>query len=111
MRSLQIPLHAFRAEHAAVEGEFLPRFKANNLIAADLQLNAALLAAEAAMRLHEPIWLDGGGEARPRHHGSVRAERCRDAQVVNGNRSHVASGMCPPQGALRQSQQGATASW
>src|SRR5687768_17801686 len=57
MRSLQVAFHALRAEHAAVERKLLPRFEPNHLIVANLQLNAALLAAEATVRLHEPFRL------------------------------------------------------
>ena len=53
MVRLQIALHAFRAEHSAIERELLPRLEADDLVVADLQLNAALLSAEAAMRLYQ----------------------------------------------------------
>ena len=53
--ALQVTLHAFRAKHSVVEWEFFPRFKANHPVAADFELNAALLAAETTMRFHELV--------------------------------------------------------
>src|SRR5439155_588473 len=58
VRALQVALDALGAEHAAVEGEVLPRLEADDLIALHLQLDAALLAAEAAVRLHQPVRLN-----------------------------------------------------
>jgi hypothetical protein len=55
MVSLQVAPHTLGAQHATVEGKLFPGLKTNNLVAANLQLNAALLAAETAMSLHEPV--------------------------------------------------------
>jgi len=57
MAPLQIPFHPFRAELAFVEREFFPRFKANNVVLFDFELDAALHSAEAAMGFYEPFWL------------------------------------------------------
>src|SRR5690348_9670335 len=53
---LQIPLHAFRAKHAPIEREVLPRLESDHAIITYLQLNAALLPAKAAVRFHQPVW-------------------------------------------------------
>ena len=53
MVRLQITLHALGAKHPAVEREVLPRLEADHAVLANLELNAALLAAEAAVRLHQ----------------------------------------------------------
>ena len=50
MSALQIPLHSFGAEHPVIERKFLPRLESDDLIVANLELDAALLAAETAMR-------------------------------------------------------------
>ncbi len=55
MRTLHIALHAFRAQHAAIERELLPRLESDHLVVPHLQLNPALLAAEPAVRLHQPL--------------------------------------------------------
>jgi hypothetical protein len=64
MGALQIALHAFWAEHAAIEREIFPRLEADHLIVFDLELNAALLAAKAAVGLHKVVRLDTGLEPR-----------------------------------------------
>src|SRR6185295_8005910 len=56
---LEIALDALRAEHPAVERELLPGLEAHDLVVADLELDAALLAAEAAVRLHQPVGRTG----------------------------------------------------
>jgi hypothetical protein len=48
MIRLQIALDAFGTELAKIEWEFLPRFKSNHLVVANLQLYTALLSAKAA---------------------------------------------------------------
>src|SRR5437016_5400859 len=53
MRALHVSLHALRTKHAAIERKLFPRLKADDLIAADLELNAALLTAKTAVGLHE----------------------------------------------------------
>ena len=121
MRALQVALHAFRAQHAAVEGELLPRLEADHLVVADLELNAALLSAEAAVRLHEPIGLDAGRQPRAGHRREVRAEALDDAEGIRresqprlatfmSSSSLVAAfEVLSPQGALRQAEERAPA--
>ena len=97
MRALQVALHAFRTEHAAIEREVLPRLEADHLVPAHLELNPALLPAEAAMRLHEPIRLDAGRQPHARHRGQVRSEPFDDAKGIDRNFSHAGypASRCP----------------
>src|SRR5207247_5707508 len=74
VRALQIALHALGTEHAAVEGEILPGLEAYHLVVLDLELDAALHAAEAAVRLYDPVRLDGRFQTRAGGVGAVRAE-------------------------------------
>ena len=55
---LKVALDALGTEHALVEGELLPRLEADDLIVLDLELDAALLAAEAAVRVDDPVRFD-----------------------------------------------------
>ena len=55
MPALHVALHAFRTEHAVVERKLFPRFESDHLIAANLQLNAALLAAETTMSFDQVV--------------------------------------------------------
>src|SRR6185503_6198654 len=55
MVRLQITLHAFWAKHAAVERKLFPGLEADHAVFAHLELNAALLAAEAAVGLDQSI--------------------------------------------------------
>ena len=52
---LQITLDALGQSMPRLNGKFLPRLKADHLVLANLELNAALLAAEAAVGLHQPF--------------------------------------------------------
>jgi hypothetical protein len=52
MASLHVALDTLWTEHSVVERELFPGFKANHLIAANLELYPALLAAKTAMRFH-----------------------------------------------------------
>ncbi len=52
---LHVAFDAFGAEPPFIEGELLPRLEANYLIPRDLQLDAALHTAEAAVRLHQSL--------------------------------------------------------
>ena len=74
VRALQVALDALGTEHAVIERELLPRLEADDLVVLDLELDAALLAAEAAMRLDEPIGLGGRVQPSPDRVGAVRAE-------------------------------------
>ena len=49
MLVLHVSLYAFGAELAFVERKVFPRFKTDDLIVFDLQINAALLPAEATV--------------------------------------------------------------
>ena len=88
MRALQVSLDALRAQHAAVEREVLPRLEADDLVVLHLQLDAALLAAETAMRLHESLGLDARRQAHARHRREMRPEPFDDLQIVCGDRCH-----------------------
>ena len=57
MVALHVALDAFGAKHAAVERKLLPWLEARHAVVADLELNAALLAAEAAVGLYELLAL------------------------------------------------------
>ena len=72
VRALQVAADALGAEHALVEREVLPRLEADDLVVLDLELDAALLAAEAAVRLDQPVGIDGRVEPLP---GLVRLQR------------------------------------
>ena len=74
MRLLQIALDALRTHHPLVEREFVPRLDANDEVVLDLELHAALLAAEAAVRLDVLLWLDAGIESAVARVGEVRPE-------------------------------------
>ena len=60
MAALQVALDALGAKHPAVEGKLLPRLEAGHAVVADLELNAALLAAEAAVGLDQLLGLRAG---------------------------------------------------
>ena len=91
VRALQVALHALRAEHAAVEREVLPRLEADDLVVLDLELDAALLAAEAAVRLDEPVGLDAVSSRSPRHARDRCGPNCCDdrSRSSTGTRGHV----------------------
>ena len=69
MLVLHVALHALGAELALVERELFPRLEADDLFVLDLELDAALLAAEAAVRLHDPVRFAVGRPSRPRGRG------------------------------------------
>ena len=56
--ALQVPFDALRAQLAFVERKLVPRFEADHLVVVNLQLDAALLAAEATVRLHHAVDLE-----------------------------------------------------
>src|SRR5262249_32315941 len=60
MTALEVALHALGAELAFVERELVPRLEADDFVVMDLQDDPALLAAEAAVRLHLPVDLEVG---------------------------------------------------
>ena len=53
MAALQITLHAFGAQFPFIKGELFPGLETDHMVVTDFQLNAALLAAKAAMRLDQ----------------------------------------------------------
>ena len=53
MGALYVSLHTLRAEHAAVEWKFFPRFESNDFVVPDFKLNSTLLPTETAMCLYE----------------------------------------------------------
>src|SRR5581483_7696675 len=60
MRILHIPLDAFGTKHPAIKGKLLPRLESDDFLAANLELDPALLAAKTAVRLHEAVgWVPG----------------------------------------------------
>ena len=71
---LHVPLHALRAQLASVEREFFPWLEADNPFVLDLELDAALLAAETAMRLHDAVGLAARLPSAGRLPIEVRAE-------------------------------------
>src|SRR5262249_29492946 len=71
---LHVALHALGTEHAAIERKLLPRLKADNLIVFDLELDPALLAAEAAVRLYEFVGFGGSVPAARGHVATVWTE-------------------------------------
>ncbi len=95
MRALQVALDALRAQHASIERELFPRFEANHLVIVNLELNAALLSAEAAVRLDQPLRLDARRQPRAGHRRQVRAESVDDRELVYGDRCHSAPWASP----------------
>jgi hypothetical protein len=83
MRALKVPLHALWTEHAAVERELFPGFEANDHVISNLELDPALLAAKAAVRLHQALGFCAGREAHARHLGQVRAKALDDLQLTD----------------------------
>src|ERR1041385_240444 len=53
MTVLHVALDALGTKHAAIERKLFPRFKADDLVLADLQLNPALLPTKAAVGLEQ----------------------------------------------------------
>ena len=114
MRALQVALHALGTEHAAIEGKVFPRLEADDLVVAHLELDPALLSAEAAMGLYQPVGLDAGRQPHARHRRQVRPELLDDAQGICWNLSHAgylasrssrAFKYLLPQRALRQAEE------
>ncbi len=100
--ALQVAPDALGAQHAAVEGELLPGLEADDLVVAHLELDAALLAAEAAVRLHQPV-------GRPARLGLEAAgRRIRRVRPVAGHQLGIGLWR-PSQG--RTPRAAAAASW
>src|SRR4029079_19836647 len=99
MLVLQVPFDALGAELAAVEGEVLPGFEPDDLVLLDLELNAALLAAEATVGLDDPIGLPGGLPSSRGHNIHVRSELCNQVRQRKGRPGHqpfTSAALCPP---------------
>src|SRR5690606_30130334 len=75
---LEVALHSLGTEHPAVERELVPRLHAHDDVVLDLELQAALLTAEAAVRLDISVRLHTGIDAQV---GGVRAGR---TELANG---------------------------
>ncbi len=84
MLVLHVALHALRTELPLVERELLPRLEADDLLVLHLELNAALLAAEAAVRRHDPVGLAVRGPPAGRLAMEMRAELRHE--IGNGGR-------------------------
>ena len=80
MRALQVAFDALGTEHAAVERKLLPRLKADDFVVFHLQLDAALLSAKAAMRLHQSVGLDTPIQPRACGESQMRAEMLNDVE-------------------------------
>src|ERR1051326_2169455 len=55
---LHVTFHTLGTEPTLIEWEVLPWLKTDHAVALHLELNAALLAAKAAMGLYDTIWLN-----------------------------------------------------
>ena len=72
---LQVTLNAFRAEASLVEGELFPGFEADDLVALDHQLDAALHPAETAMGFDDLVRFVPSGKAFARRIVKVRPKQ------------------------------------
>ena len=53
MSALHVAFHTLRAKHAVVERKLFPRLETDHLVAANFQLDSALLPAETAVRFNQ----------------------------------------------------------
>ena len=53
MSALDVAFYALGTKHSVIKRKFLPRFEPNDLIAANFELDAALLPAKTAMRFYK----------------------------------------------------------
>ena len=88
---LQVALDALRAELPLVEGEFLPRLDADHALVFHREGDAALLAAEAAVRVDGAVGRRAGGEAAGRLVIQVRPVRLDQGLGAAGKRRHHAA--------------------
>ena len=58
MIALEIPLNSFRTQLALIEGGFVTRLESNHFVVAHLEADPALLTAEAAMSIDDPVVAD-----------------------------------------------------
>jgi len=82
MAALQVALHPLGTELPLVEGEVVPGFKSDHLVVLDLQPDPALLAAEAAVRVHHLVRLRAGIQRRPARAVQARAESFHEGSVL-----------------------------
>src|SRR5262245_6587053 len=103
MAALEVALHPFGAQLALVEGELVPRLETHHGVVACLELDPALLAAEAAVGVDDAVGLDAGVPAAGRGPVQVRAvagdelllaERCAGHQPNPPTRADCASATC-----------------
>src|SRR5262249_42887407 len=111
---LQVALDALGAQLAAIERKFLPGLEAHHLLILHLQLKAALLAAEAAVRLDDAVGLADGEPSSGRLVARVRpelfAERVEGGrQPRHQSRSGLKRAPCASASDLRR--QGGQTSW
>ena len=85
---LHVALHALGAELPLVERELLPRLEADDLLVLHLELDAALLAAEAAVRRHDPVGVAARGPAAGRFSIEMRAELRHEIRDRRGQSGH-----------------------
>ena len=129
MRPLEVPANPLGAEHAAVEGKILPRLEPDHGVIFDLELNAALLTAETAMRLHHPVRVDrridplagrirlertkAGEQLRRERRGDGHRTFSPDRDRVDSSEALTSSAgrRLLPKLALRESEQLAAAGW
>src|SRR5215831_7883784 len=86
---LQISLDAFGAEPSLVEGKIFPGFKADYLVVFDLELDAALLPAKTAVRLHDAVRFAFRIPAQSRSAIQCRTELRDDFRNVYGWFGHI----------------------
>jgi hypothetical protein len=86
--SLQVAFDSFGTELALVKGEVVPGFKANDLVVFDFKLEAALLAAKAAVGLDEFVWLSPGVQPQAAAVGQRGAEGVFNWNGLGGNGGH-----------------------
>ena len=101
--ALEVALHALGAQLALVEGELVPGLEADHGVVADLELDPALLAAEAAVGADHVVGLDTGVPAAGRGPVEVRTvagdelllgDRCAGHQPKPPTRADWASATC-----------------
>ena len=88
MLVLHVALYALRAELATIEGKVFPGLEADNFVVAHAQLNSALLAAEATMRLDQLFVLAGVSPATWRNRVQGRAELIHQLRNIDGKLRH-----------------------
>jgi len=86
---LHIPLYAFWTEFAEVEGKVRPRLPADDLVVTHSQLNAALLAAKAAVGLHHLVLFFGRDPSAGGNAVEAGAKLFDDVRNFSGNFSHT----------------------